>query len=46
MQPMDMTDRPQTISLDPRIVRAESGFTATIYCGAACVLELSPYVLD
>ena len=31
MQPMDMINLLQTISLNPRIVRAESGSTATIY---------------
>ena len=31
MQPMDMINLLQTISLNPRIVRAESGSIATIY---------------
>ena len=30
----------QTISINPRIVSAKSGFTATIYWGVACVLDL------
>ena len=30
-KPMDMLNLLQTISLNPRIVRAESGSTATIY---------------
>ena len=34
MQPMDMINLLQTISLNPRIVRAESGSIATIYWGA------------
>ena len=34
----------QTISPHPRIVRAESGATATIYWGVACVLDLLLYV--
>ena len=40
MQPMDMINLLQTISLNPRIVRAESGSIATIYWGAACVFDL------
>ena len=34
MQPMDMRTPLQTISLNPRSVRAESGSIATIYWGA------------
>ena len=45
MQPMDMINLLQTISLNPRIVRAESGSIATIYWGAACVFDLLPHAM-
>ena len=42
MQPPDMINILQTIFMNPGIVRAESGLIATIYWGAACVLDVLP----
>ena len=46
VQPVDMINPLQTTFLNPRIARAESGSTATIYWGAYCVFDLlSPTLL-